>query len=173
MSISKKRIFSIGIVLLWMLMMFSLSTSIGSSENTHYLLEASLRKLSRILPLATAPQMIGTANWMMRKGAHFCEYGILMALLYWLNTRSFALQPKKGLIVGFVSVVLFAITDEFHQSFVPERTSLFSDVLIDLSGASVSCLLLWWNDIRRSPRTTHVWACQYLGLWYRFVWITV
>lgn len=34
----------------------------------------------------------------------------------------------------------YAISDEWHQSFVPGRKANWYDVLIDVSGA----LLLWW-----------------------------
>ena len=38
--------------------------------------------------------------------------------------------------------MLYAATDEFHQLFVPERTSLVSDVMIDTAGGAVGLLAL-------------------------------
>ena len=37
--------------------------------------------------------------------------------------------------------ILYAITDEIHQSFVPGRTALLSDVVIDSIGAGAGLLI--------------------------------
>ena len=39
--------------------------------------------------------------------------------------------------------MLYAASDEFHQSFVPTRTPLVSDVLIDTAGGAIGLLALW------------------------------
>lgn len=147
-----RKLLPIAIVCLWLLIMFSLSTSIGGADNTEYVLEASLRKLSMVLPLNVSSYTVGFLNVILRKSAHFTEYAILMGLGYWLSTRSLHLKSIPGLLVTLTFVVILALSDEFHQSFVPGRTPLFTDALIDTSGAVVSAMLLWWFDVKPKLR---------------------
>jgi len=51
------------------------------------------------------------------------------------------LWPEAGLALAIVFA--YAASDELHQVFVPTRTPLVSDVLIDTSGGAVALLLLW------------------------------
>ena len=78
-------------------------------------------------------------NWadtIVKKGGHLVGYAIL-ALSYWYAFRM--QQDKRGL--AWLLAVLYALTDEFHQSFVPGRHSTIWDVLIfDNLGAMLS---LW------------------------------
>ena len=72
----------------------------------------------------------------IRKNAHGFMYMILAFLvssvLFIFNKRG------KDAIVYILFICLFyAVTDEFHQSFVSGRTSLVSDVLIDFGGALI------------------------------------
>ena len=36
---------------------------------------------------------------------------------------------------------LYSLTDEYHQYFVPGRTSLFTDCLIDTTGSIIACVI--------------------------------
>jgi VanZ family protein len=40
-------------------------------------------------------------------------------------------------------VFLYAASDEFHQRFVPTRTPLVSDVLIDTCGGAAGLFAVW------------------------------
>lgn len=58
--------------------------------------------------------------------------------------------PRQAIAIALVSAVLYGVSDEFHQSFVPGRHSDPLDVLTDGIGAALS-LLLWWRlDLRRT-----------------------
>jgi VanZ family protein len=68
---------------------------------------------------------------LVRKCAHFSEYFVLSIFLYTLSSISYKkVYNLKVILFG----VLFATLDELHQSFIPERTPLLPDVLIDTSG---------------------------------------
>lgn len=62
------------------------------------------------------------------------------ALLYFLLFRVLYVGRKKNsetnktLIVAFLFAVLYAVSDEVHQSFIPTREGRLRDVLIDTSG---------------------------------------
>jgi VanZ family protein len=74
---------------------------------------------------------------------HGLEYLILGALLY----RAFALsRPALGYallaLVSWGLAAAYALSDEYHQSFVPGREVSLSDILADLLGAVVGVVLL-------------------------------
>lgn len=66
--------------------------------------------------------------------AHFVEYAVL-TLLLWLALRSTPALARAAAPVAFAIAVLYAITDELHQSFVPGRYPDVRDVLVDALGA--------------------------------------
>jgi VanZ family protein len=76
-------------------------------------------------------------HFLVRKSAHFCSYGLLGAFSFF-SWRATLPAPRRwtflwaalGLLTAFAGGSL----DEFHQSFVPSRTSSFHDVLIDTAG---------------------------------------
>ena len=106
------------------------------------------------------PQMpqpeLDAIHHVLRKCAHLTEYAILALLL----RRTLANTGQTGgpawsgrLTAGVLALVfLYAASDEFHQRFVPGRTSLFSDVLVDTSGGAAGLVAGWcWHRIRK-PR---------------------
>ena len=66
--------------------------------------------------------------------AHIPAYALLSFL--WL--KSFAGSTSRNHIItsSFIlgGLMLFAISDEFHQSFVPGRSASFMDIALDLIG---------------------------------------
>ena len=69
----------------------------------------------------------------INKGSHMIGYGIL-GLAYW---RMFEFRDKRFWLV-WLFAVLYALTDEYHQSFVPGRhPSLFDAFFFDNLGALI------------------------------------
>jgi len=83
-------------------------------------------------------------------GAHFAEYAVLAALL-WLALRGTPALARYAAPFAVAIAVLYAVSDEFHQSFVPGRYPDVRDVLVDAAGALVAVLLLHWRLVRRNP----------------------
>lgn len=79
----------------------------------------------------------------IRKNAHAFEY-IVLAIL--VSSSFFAFNKRgKAYIIYILFICLFyAVTDEFHQSFVPGRTSLASDILIDFSGSIIGTTIFYF-----------------------------
>lgn len=90
---------------------------------------------------------LGVWNILGRKGAHVCEYAILFCLYLAAFNASFhamgrnrsqtnsrTLLAPAGVSVAIVLSILYAATDEWHQSFVPGRSASVFDVLVDTSG---------------------------------------
>lgn len=72
---------------------------------------------------------------LVRKTAHMTEYAALMLAISHMFRQSN--EPHPGLH-ALICVLFWAISDEFHQAFVPGRACMFTDVLIDLMGAGFS-----------------------------------
>ena len=86
----------------------------------------------------------------LRKIAHLTEYGILTFLLIRAFVKSCPAMVRARIVVwcGLLSVA-YAISDEFHQSFVPGRGPSAGDVVIDACGVAI-CLLIFYRGSARA-----------------------
>lgn len=126
-----------------MAVIFSLSTEVGSTRHTSRVLGAVLRWFNPDMSDA-AIQRVQTV---VRKGAHLSEYAIL-ALLLWRAVRQLArgapgLWSRRDAALAFAIALLFAVSDEWHQSRVAERQARASDVLVDGLGAALGLGAVW------------------------------
>ena len=77
----------------------------------------------------------------LRKMAHFTIYMILgILVMSFINLFRF----KKGekIAITILAGLGYAAFDELHQSFVPGRTALLTDVMIDTIGVTIGCLIV-------------------------------
>lgn len=74
---------------------------------------------------------------LLRKIAHFMEFGCLGAIFCWL-----LLMLRKAPWHSLIYSVLTACADEGIQYFVPDRGPGIRDVIIDITGAMLGMLLL-------------------------------
>jgi VanZ family protein len=92
----------------------------------------------------------------IRKTGHFTGYGVFSLVCFrgfWLTMRNRigqALSLGLGLgrqlichLLAIATTFLVASADEFHQSFLPNRTGIFSDVILDTTGAFALQLVLF------------------------------
>ena len=84
---------------------------------------------------------LGVWDLVLRKLAHATEYAILGALLM----RALQRWPA-----AFAAGVLYAVTDELHQTFVPGRAGRPLDVLIDAAGVAIGIVL--WRTLSTDGR---------------------
>ena len=105
----------------------------------------------------TLPSMpSGFLDTLAKKSAHVLEYAVLMVFLwrafFWQMSLSLKLEARqrliKALVFAFVLCVLYAASDEFHQTFVPGRQGRLLDVGVDSIGAMLATAWVW-----RSKRT--------------------
>lgn len=120
-------------VVVWMSFIFFASTDLGSAAHTSRFLVPFLHWLN---PEISA-RAIASVQFFIRKAAHLSEYALLAILLLRAlrSQRPFGFW-KPAAVVLFVAA-LYAVTDEFHQSFIPTRTPSVRDVMIDTTGALV------------------------------------
>lgn len=118
-------------------------------------INVSLRRLRDFLPLVLWMAVIfylsnqsvlidiesDTGEKLLYKSAHFMAY----ALLAWLWWRALSPRRNVGWLVLFIALgltMLYGVSDEFHQLFVPGRHGRVADVLFDTSGGLATILLL-------------------------------
>jgi VanZ family protein len=102
-----------------------------------------LALMGAIFALSSQPSLdsgLGLLDTVGRKLVHFAEYGLL-ALLWWRVFRSHTAAERAVLAALLVSS-LYAVTDEWHQSFVEGRSGNPVDWAIDTAGAATALLLL-------------------------------
>lgn len=86
-------------------------------------------------PSASVPN-IGVFDLLVKKGGHLVGYAALaIAYCHALEVGS----PAQGRL-AWVLAILFALSDEFHQSFVPGRSAWIVDILIDAIGSALGVL---------------------------------
>jgi VanZ family protein len=100
--------------------------------------------LSSMSSLPSAPEGITD------KHAHFIVYGVFAALLVWgLTDRSPARTTWATVAAVIVLATLYGVSDEWHQSFVPNREVSGLDVTADAAGAATAAVALRaWAIIR-------------------------
>ncbi|MBP3953174.1 VanZ family protein [Bacillus suaedae] len=79
-------------------------------------------------------------NFLARKMTHLVAFGML-AVFVWLALNKLGGHKLRYYIAWFVATFYGAV-DEWHQSFLPERTAAATDVLIDSMGALFFLLLI-------------------------------
>jgi len=87
------------------------------------------------------------------KSAHVTIYAILMGL-WWRALSPMRLVTWPILGQAYSLTILYAISDEIHQSFVPGRHARFADIMFDAAGALIALLIIrWLNQIRNKMVT--------------------
>lgn len=87
--------------------------------------------------LSSQSLVISTANFPFRdKGVHAVEYGVLGVFLAHALSGTLVTLSRARLWLSAVALtVLFGMTDEIHQAFVPGRSSDVLDLAADAVGA--------------------------------------
>src|SRR5260370_789557 len=129
---------------LWMAVIFFASTSEFSTSNTALLIQPMLRWL---FPQMSDERTV-LLHFLVRKAGHFTEYAILGLLA----ARAFSASSHTALrlswfLAALILVSVYALSDEYHQSFVPSRTSSIYDSFIDIAGGLAA--LASWRMKRR------------------------
>ncbi|MDA7857930.1 VanZ family protein [bacterium] len=96
-----------------------------------------------IFYLSSIPNLstnLGTLDVILRKLAHIVEYGILAFLIWRAIVNSISMSRVKIYTWAGSLSILYAISDELHQSFVPTRGPSALDVIID----SIGVLITLW-----------------------------
>ena len=88
-------------------------------------------------------------DFILRKAAHVTEYFLLAFLLRRAFCGTFAMNARSLFLYPATVALLYAISDEIHQSFTPGRTCSMGDVVIDAAGIILFYVLL--RIFKRQP----------------------
>lgn len=139
----------------WMLLIFSLSTNTGSSENTNPVIQKMLLMIFPGADKYLNPQQIHSVDVFIRKSAHVTEYAILSILAF----RAFRCGRERftnSLVYGtFLFCFIYAATDEFHQRYYSSRGASVADVFIDAGGILLGLCLCLWLTCHNLQRKIH------------------
>lgn len=135
-------------VILWLALIFVFSTDLFSGSNTAGIF---IPLIESFFP-GISPGAVAQTHFVIRKLGHFGAYFIL-ALLVMRALREENNRPaeRRHMIFAAMFVALYAIGDEFHQSFVPSRGASVVDVLIDISGGICG---IYWSHRRHPGKTS-------------------
>jgi VanZ family protein len=91
----------------------------------------------------TSPETLAVIHFITRKIAHFAEY----AILGFLAARAFRTSPRAAIasrwfLICVTLIVVYALVDEYHQSFVPSRTASVWDSFIDMAGGLTALVII-------------------------------
>lgn len=91
---------------------------------------------------------LGAWDIILRKIAHSTEYLILTFLFYRAFKGTFTLKTFYLISWPALLSLLYAVSDEIHQRFVPTRSGNITDVLIDATGIIIFFILLKYKSGR-------------------------
>jgi VanZ family protein len=153
-------------MLLWLVVISLESTSIFTSGHT-------AGWLMRLLSLFGHPtyKEINLVNEVLRKVGHFTGYALLswFAFRGWMETLAYRTEERlrrlgktvyrqrywhfRAALLAVLCTFVVAGLDEYHQAFIPGRTGVFHDVVLDTFGGIFAqlLLLLYWTKRGDGP----------------------
>lgn len=137
-----------GLWILWCGVIYYISADpVFTGESTAHIIQEAAPA-----PVSSRPGMVRVLNLVLRKSGHALGFGVLGALSF--AAVSSWPRPRRAAVWAWAMASLYAVTDEWHQTFVPGRTGSIQDVLLDAAGAAVGVALAAWvtsRSRRHSP----------------------
>ena len=96
----------------------------GIVEKTNLNIDLNIKNLNRII----------------RKNAHFFAY-LILGILTLNGLKNSGIIGGRGFILALMICILYAVSDEIHQLYIPGRSGQVKDVVIDSAGAVVGILV--------------------------------
>lgn len=93
-------------------------------------------------PKGTLPDF-GGADFGVKKFSHAFIYALLAVMMLW-GIRGNERVAWQHLVGAFVLTVLYAVTDEYHQTYVAGRDGQLFDVGVDAVGATIGLVIRLW-----------------------------
>jgi VanZ family protein len=138
----RRRLWRYGPLVAWACFVLFASSASFSASNTSRIIRPLLLWLFPDISEAS----LASVHFLIRKASHFTEYAVLALLA----ARAFRTSHKEKLrqfwwLAAFALVACVALTDEYHQSFLPSRTGTIYDSLLDVAGGAtaLACAGLW------------------------------
>ena len=153
---------SIFLCILWMGVIFYNSNNSGEVSNkTSYALLSSIQKTGeQVKKVQTRVKSEkDKLNIILRKNGHFIEF-LILAVLIALAFFTHNFKGKNAIVYILFICLFYAVTDEFHQKFVPGRSSDVGDVLIDFGGAVVGTIIYYFTYYKIYSKRNNKKCCR-------------
>lgn len=137
-----KKLFHSILVIIWMLVIFNFSSQNGTKSTktsdvvTSMVVNVTTSVTNKDIPREEIKKKVEDSTFLVRKTAHFTEYLILGILVLQLLS-DYTKINKRMLIVSLIICYLYAVSDEVHQIFIPDRAAKVLDTFIDGAGSLV------------------------------------
>jgi VanZ family protein len=133
------RLARYGPLILWAALIFIGSTDLLSAANTGGVLA---RPVLWLFPHLSETKL-KIIQFVVRKAGHLTEYAVLALLAARaFSTSSRELLRQRWFWVCLLLIVVYSLSDEFHQSFYPSRTASIYDCMIDTFGGLTALVLV-------------------------------
>lgn len=106
--------------------------------------------MAAIFAVSSVPNVTTIPGGFSDSAAHAAEYVVLALLLLRALARADWRRVTWAAALSAIALaVAYGLVDEWHQSFVPGRSSEWRDVIADAAGASLGAGTAWaWGIIR-------------------------
>ena len=160
----KKIALSLSLVIIWMIMIFILSgmNSIESNSKTKSIVSKIIGEVVEKQEDVSVIKEIDNenldnANYIFRKIAHATVYLVLSFFVcnffYQIKMRKF----NNNYLISIIICLLYAILDEYHQTFIIGRNGNYLDILIDLVGAIIGSIVFYMVvKVIKNSKKTHL-----------------
>ena len=134
------------LVIACMIMIFCFSAqtaseSVESSNSTIKIIASFIYPDFENLSEEKQAEICEVYTGLIRKLAHLCIYALL-GFLVSLTLFNYPLKVSRIILYSEIVCVVYAITDEIHQYFVPGRGPGVKDVLIDAVGSLLGSIFI-------------------------------
>lgn len=129
--------------LMIMVVIFLASNDPSSGEKTDFITKFIFNLIYKLSGYQATLVDESSLTFIIRKFAHMTEY-LILTLSYFFSLKKTFLKKSYFYNIYFCSLifgVIYASTDEFHQTFIPGRVGTYEDVLIDSSGMLISIFI--------------------------------
>ena len=135
-SNSQSTIFLCFMILLWLLLIYTLSTQNGpTTANTSSGLAIRIAKVVYGMPNA---DQIDHTHIMIRKAAHVALFGVLGILAGILCVKEKRISiPSNRFFMAYLCLLLYLFLDEWHKQFIEGRHKEIIDMLLNMAGSTI------------------------------------
>lgn len=148
---------ALALCVMTVIFLFSHQTGSSSSQASNRVGKILLSILGITVPDGQSPSSV-VIFWglTVRSLAHIFLFAVLGLITFLVFNSAFAIRKPKSrrsvmsaAMCALLVSLLYAVSDEFHQSFVSGRTASFRDVLIDACGfviaVAVAFAVTWFT----------------------------
>jgi VanZ family protein len=172
-----KKIIHWGLVIAWMIIIFCFSSQTGpqSGRLSNRVAAKIVTESVKVKQIATVKRTNTVVNHRLKNNttaqsqktkrqrvvsrrkfatqtrdfAH-CVLYFILAALFFFALKQHGISSRKVFLCTLVFCILYSLTDEWHQSFVPGRGIELNDGLLDLLGSSCGATIAWLYFLIRS-----------------------